>query len=578
MRPPTQANAPQIAIGPTGNGVVVWQEPEIEGIARIWARRIFGTSLDYVLPASATTYDGQPITDDADAPAVAFSRLGQAEVAYRQAAGPSSPMPGPRIFLNILPDGESANGAQFQGAAVVDESVAGGKGASVGTPSIDIDEQQGMRLLYDSNGTPRVIEGNDRGLAGAISLGPPFSGAEPFAVSVMNPQGGGVSAWPSVEAHGHPAVAVREDFPSGAVQTALVSGGAGGEVDELAVGRSGLGDGLVAFRQGQFGNAAIVAAQATAPPAPFVLTAPKTWVKPSQVTVSWLPAPSADGPLTYQLVLDGHVKSTPAGVLQARLDPRGLSSGRHRLQVLATDMDGQSTLTAPATLLIDGVPPSVRIVTVDGGSAVRVRVLDPFSGVARKSTVVSFGDGASARAARRFPPPLRPARCLPRHGACVRQAGQRGRGQPVGERAMSGRRPSRRLGPVAAPGLLAAVLACLAATLVPARAGADVFGPISLVSAGALGGSEPQQAEYAHDAAVSGNGMYVAFDGSVAGVTGVWRRDLATDTLEQVAGGDAEMPSISERRPVRELHDQRRRRAWPPSPTAGPTWLRNGKR
>ncbi len=88
MRPPTQANAPQIAIGPTGNGVVVWQEPDIEGVARIWARRIFGSALDYVMPVSAETYNGAPITDDADAPSVAFSRLGQAEVAYRQAAGP----------------------------------------------------------------------------------------------------------------------------------------------------------------------------------------------------------------------------------------------------------------------------------------------------------------------------------------------------------------------------------------------------------------------------------------------------------------------------------------------------------
>jgi len=92
------------------------------------------------------------------------------------------------------------------------------------------------------------------------------------------------------------------------------------------------------------------------------------------------------------------------------------------------------------------------------------------------------------------------------------------------------------------------VCACIvaAALLAAAPAGADVFGPISLVSEGTFGGSEPQQAEYAHDATVSGNGMYVAFDGSVAGVTGVWRRDLATGALEEVAGGDAEMPSISE--------------------------------
>ena len=83
----------------------------------------------------------------------------------------------------------------------------------------------------------------------------------------MNPAGGGVSAWPSADSAGHPAVAVREDFPDGAVQTALVGGGAGGPIGELAVGRSGLGDGLIGFLQGPLGNAAIVAAQVTAPPA-----------------------------------------------------------------------------------------------------------------------------------------------------------------------------------------------------------------------------------------------------------------------------------------------------------------------
>ncbi len=399
MRPPTQDNAPQVAIGPTGNGVVVWQEPDIEGVARIWARRIFGSALNYVMPVSVETYNGAPITDDADAPSVAFSRLGQAEVAYRQAAGPSSPLPGPRIFLNILPDGESANGGEFQGAAIADSAVSGGKSATVGPPAIDIDEKRSVRVVYDDNGTPRVIEGNDKGLTGALSLGPPFAGGEEGVASVMNPEGGGVSAWPSAEAQGHPAVAVREDFPGGAVQTALVSGGAGGEVAELAVGRSGLGDGLIAFRQGQLGDAAIVAAQATAPPSQFVLTLPKGWVKPDQALVSWQPAPTSAGPLSYHLVLDGHIQPAPVGeavVLSAHLDPRGLSSGHHRLQVLATDRDGESTLTAPSTLSIDGVPPKVKVARAGGGAAVRVRVRDSYSGVDAHAVSVSFGDGVSA--------------------------------------------------------------------------------------------------------------------------------------------------------------------------------------
>jgi len=74
-----------------------------------------------------------------------------------------------------------------------------------------------------------------------------------------------------------------------------------------------------------------------------------------------------------------------------------------------------------------------------------------------------------------------------------------------------------------------------------APAGADVFGPLSLVSA-----SPVQQADFARDPAISGDGRYVVFDGSVGGVTGVWRRELAAPgNLEQVAGGDALLPSVS---------------------------------
>lgn len=397
MRPPTAANAPQVAIGPTGNGIVVWQEPDIEGVARIWARRIFGSTLDYVMPVSATSLGGAPIQQDADSPAVSISRLGQAEVAYRQAAGAGSPLPGPRIFLNTLPDGEALSGGEFEGASIVDPNVSGGAAATVGPPSLDVDEKQDLRLLYDANGTPRVIEGTDRGLVATLSLGPPFAGSEPLAASVMNQAGGGISAWPSVDPQGQEAVAVREDFPGGGVQTGLVSGGAGGVVGELSVGRSGLGDGLVAFRQGPFGDAAIVAAQVTAPPVRFVVEVPKVWIKPSQAAITWLAAESANGPLRYTVVLDGRLQATPPGAFSLHLDTRGLSSGTHKVQVLATDIFGQSTLTPASTIKIDGGPPSVRIVRADRGSGVAIRIGDANSGLATGTIRVSFGDGATAK-------------------------------------------------------------------------------------------------------------------------------------------------------------------------------------
>ena len=402
MRPPTQANAPQIAIGVTGNGVVVWQEPEIDGVARIWARRIFGSTLDYVMPVSTESLGGVPLGNDAEAPSVAVSRLGEAVVAYRQSVGPGSPLPGPRIFLNTLPNGEATSGAELGGASIADSAVSGGATATVGAPTVDIDEKEDLRLLYDSDGTPRVIEGDARGLTASLSLGPPWSGSSLSSASVMNPSGGGVSAWPSTGPTGRPAVAVREDFPSGAVQTALVSGGDGGEVGELAVGRSGLGDGLVAFQQGPIGNAAIVAAHVSAPPAQFVVSTPNGWVKPSEAVVSWEPAPSADGPLTYQAVLDGRRLPTAAGVFELHLDPHGLGSGTHEVQILATDREGTATLTPPAKLRVDGEPPTVTVTRARRAGEVSVRVRDPDSGVDLSDVHVSFGDGTSAGGRKRL--------------------------------------------------------------------------------------------------------------------------------------------------------------------------------
>ncbi len=407
MRPPTEANAPRIAIGPTGNGIVVWQEPELNGVARIWARRLFGATLDYTMPVSATTYNGAPIMTDADAPSVAVDWLGQADVAYRQSAGPSSPLPGPRIFVNVLPSGESASGespsgAEFTGAFIADNEVTGGQAAAVGPPSIDIDEKEELRIQYDANGTPRVIEGSDRSLTGTLSLGPPFAGAETAAVSVVNPQGGGVSAWPSADAQGAPEVGVREDFPTGAAQTGLLSGGAGGEVAELAVGRSGLGDGLVAWRQGSLGNAAIVASAITAPPAELALSVPNHTVTPARAIVSWQPAVSADGPLRYTVVLDGRPQATPADASELRLDPLGLSTGSHKVQLLVTDIDGQSTLSEPSIIHIDGTAPIVSIARARGDRGVNVRVHDPYAGIDVHDVTVSFGDGHTARGRKRF--------------------------------------------------------------------------------------------------------------------------------------------------------------------------------
>jgi hypothetical protein len=105
--------------------------------------------------------------------------------------------------------------------------------------------------------------------------------------------------------------------------------------------------------------------------------------------------------------------------------------------------------------------------------------------------------------------------------------------------------------------MLALVVTSAALVLAPALARGDVFEPISLASVSAIHGFVGnQQADFAHDSTISGDGRYVAFDGSYGGVKGVWRRDLQSGAIEAVATGnavepaisapDAELPSISE--------------------------------
>jgi hypothetical protein len=115
---------------------------------------------------------------------------------------------------------------------------------------------------------------------------------------------------------------------------------------------------------------------------------------------------------------------------------------------------------------------------------------------------------------------------------------------------------------------LAALALALAVYASGAPARADVFGKIQLASSGFIqeegrDGTQ-QQALYAHDSAISGNGQYVVFDGYFAGRAGVWRRELRPEgkpgPVEPVAVGaqvpgseacvaqepcDADLPSVS---------------------------------
>jgi hypothetical protein len=387
MRHPSASNAPAIGVDLAGNAVVVWQEPDSTGTARIWARRIFGSRLGNVLQVSPESVNGTPITAEADAPALAVSSLGEARIAYRLAGGAGSPYGGARILLNSLPSEVATNGAKLQGAVVV------GGANTLRAPSVAIDTTGEYRLAYVGENSAQELSGDDYHQPTApLSLGP---AAGPSLLTTIDPSGGGVSAWPATSSAGLPVIDARENFTHGAWQLAELSAPLSGPTGPPVLGGSGQGDALIAFSQGPADQQQVMAAVAKAPPGQFLAIAPVGWVKGSSATISWEPPVEAFGATTYALVIDGQIRETHLSGASVRIDPRGLGDGIHAVQVLATDSLGQQTMTPAAELKVDANPPRVSVRSL-AHDTVRVRVYSHASGAVASATSIAFGDGARA--------------------------------------------------------------------------------------------------------------------------------------------------------------------------------------
>ena len=385
MRTPSASNAPAIAIDRGGQGIVVWQEPTVDGVARIWARRLFGTTLGDVLEVSPETIDGEPVSVDADAPSVALGQNADAEVVFRLDGGAGSPLLTPYEFVNSLSGSYSATGAGSFGAAV---PLAGA--STVGAPSVATDAYGGFQAAFTAGGASETVSGQGNGTNGnPDTLG--RAKGDP-ALAAFDPNGGGAVVWPGTNASGQPVVQVHQTFPGGRVQTASLSAPTTGPVSSLTLGRSGAGDALIAFLQGFGETSQVAVATVQAPAAGFTLTGPLGWVKPSHAILTWGPARATLGPVRYSVVLDGRTIAAGLRERQYQLPARGLGSGRYRVQIIATDDAAQQTPTPVARLKVDASPPEVTAEPL-AQRRVRVRLLDAYSGVRGPGTVIAFGDG-----------------------------------------------------------------------------------------------------------------------------------------------------------------------------------------
>jgi hypothetical protein len=402
MRPPTTANGPQIGVGNSDEAVVAWQEPESDGVARIWARRVFGGSLGLAMQASPTTFEGQPVTAEADAFALSVSELGEAKIVSRVDGVPGTPLARPRMFASTLPVSTAFSAAKLtsplelgggaQGAGGGGQGSAGG----LGVPSVSVDDAGAFRVAFAAGATASVLTGDEQHEAAPeVPLGAPLSGVG-VAATTLNPAGGGVTAWPARASDGRLGVAVREDYRGGAAQSALISGAIDGPISELALGGSESGESLVGFREGDPGEYEIVGARVSAPPPPLYVSAAPGWVSPAHALVSWSEAEDAVGGVSYSLVIDGHVVQRGIHGLSVVPRRRLLGSGVRHVQILATDASGQQTLSGETDLKVDGSPPVARVRRL-GRRTVVVRVEDRQSGAVAQDTRIGFGDGARVK-------------------------------------------------------------------------------------------------------------------------------------------------------------------------------------
>jgi hypothetical protein len=385
MLDPTASNAPSIGIDLNGDGIVAWQEPGADGVARIWVRRLFGTVVGNVLEASPEQLNGQAVTSDADAPMVAMSPYGAAEIAFRIQGAPGSAVPTTELYGDSIADEFDLHASQL-GAPV---ALAGTPQSGLGPPSAAMDLTGELRVAWSRGGEVQQLRGAERKIGSPVAIG---SDTASEVDTTINPAGGGVTAWRG-SSGGAPVIDVREDEPDGNSQAAQLAGNVAGEVTGFSLGGSGQGDALLGWMQGTVGQSEVVGDFVQAPPAPFDLDAPVGWVDASNENVTWQASPDAEGGVTYSVYVDGKPRMNGLTGLSARLGSLGLGDGAHQVLVIAHDAAGEQTASTERTLKVDANPPIVSIALVDDRRGVRVTVRDRASGVDVGATRISFGDG-----------------------------------------------------------------------------------------------------------------------------------------------------------------------------------------
>lgn len=402
VREPSAENAPKVGIDIQGQGVVAWQEPDDEFVDRVWVRRLFGASVGIPIQASPSSWEGAPLRGPADAFALDVAGFGQTAVAFRQQPGQASKLTAPRSMVNEMPDVFSESAQKFAGAQLVDGGARGG----LGPPSVGVDPR-GLYLSGFGEGPATLLaSGDEVAPIGVARLDEGKSSVPGGPLVDLAESGAGVAAW--IEQQGPTGLVVaQERRADGVEESTSLTAPKGGAVSGLAMGGSGLGDAIVAWRQGSDANSQLAVAVVDAPPDPFLVLLPNGWQRKKKVRIAWDHSPNAIGGVRYSVSVDDEPVREGLGGLSAVLRAGDLDNGRHKIQIFASDDLGQETGSRTGQLLVDRRPPKVKLRRK--GKRVTVVVSDGSKKVAstlRKGSVkVAFGErggaGASASAAGR---------------------------------------------------------------------------------------------------------------------------------------------------------------------------------
>ncbi len=390
---PSALNRPQIGTDQLGNAVAAFEELDDDLVPRIYAKRVFPTSLGLPLQVTPRDLGTGIVRAGADAFRLDVGRFGEAAIAWRQLApqGAGAAFTRPRLLVALTPDVFSPDAVRFAAPRAFDGGGADGPqggldgvGVAVSGPS--------LAATFGTGGAALVTDGSETAVESPVRVDRGTGQGSADLVADLGASGAAAMAW-KLNAGARGAAALRERRSDGVVSERSASGPRGGQVDDLQLAGSGLGDGLAAFTQGTGSGRQVVAAAIDAPPDVFNAQTPLEWVSARSVELQWDPAANGIGGVRYDVVVDDDTVASGLRGLTHRLSTRGLADGRRTVTIVASDDAGQETSSVPAELRVDRTAPRLRIAV--RGRTVQVQVADGRggSGVRRASLRTAFGDG-----------------------------------------------------------------------------------------------------------------------------------------------------------------------------------------